>query len=85
MYRRDNDSNGLYAGERFHVCRQVQLRRKTFRALMQSDNLSLHSSIYGFVGIVGALFLATVCVINERKLEVRFAKIDAKRGGSGFV
>ena len=52
---------------------------------MQSDNLSLHSSIYGFVGIVGALFLATVCVINERKLEVRFAKIDAKRGGSGFV
>ncbi|KAG7549021.1 hypothetical protein FFLO_03134 [Filobasidium floriforme] len=46
---------------------------------------NVFTSIYGFVGIVGALFLATVCVINERKLEVRFAKIDAKRGGSGFV
>ncbi|ORX34059.1 hypothetical protein BD324DRAFT_194482 [Kockovaella imperatae] len=45
----------------------------------------LFTSIYGFEAIIGGLFLATLCIINERRLQVRFAMIDSKRGGSGFV
>jgi hypothetical protein len=41
--------------------------------------------MFGFTAVNGLLFLATLCVINERLIAVRFAKIDAKRGGGGFV
>ncbi|KAF5372928.1 hypothetical protein D9758_001745 [Tetrapyrgos nigripes] len=41
--------------------------------------------MYGFMAIVLVLLLATLCVINKRKEEERFKKIDAKRGGKGFV
>jgi len=45
----------------------------------------LFTSIYGFAaGIIG-LFLATLCVIKKRQEVERFKKIDAKRGGRGFV
>jgi hypothetical protein len=43
------------------------------------------SSCYGFMPIVLGLLLFTLCVINMRKEEERFKKIDAKRGGRGFV
>jgi len=43
------------------------------------------SSIYGFMAVVLGLFLASLCVINKRKEDERFKKIDAKRGGGGFV
>jgi len=43
------------------------------------------STIYGFMAILGCLFLTSLCLINERKKEERFKKIDAKRGGKGFV
>ncbi|KAL7415186.1 tetraspanin [Mrakia frigida] len=43
------------------------------------------SSMYGYVVILILYGLATTCLINERNLLVRFRKIDAKRGGSGFV
>jgi len=43
------------------------------------------TSIYGFMAILGCLFLTSLCVINERNLEERFKKIDSKRGGRGFV
>ncbi|KAF9228780.1 hypothetical protein BS17DRAFT_772506 [Gyrodon lividus] len=43
------------------------------------------STIYGFIAIVIGLFLATMCVISKRQEVERFEKIDAKRGGRGFV
>ncbi|RSH92367.1 phospholipid scramblase 1 [Saitozyma podzolica] len=49
------------------------------------DLENVFSSIYGFELIIGCFFLATVCVINERAIEVRFERIDEKRGGGGFV
>ncbi|OJT14153.1 hypothetical protein TRAPUB_9264 [Trametes pubescens] len=42
-------------------------------------------SMYGFMAIVVLLFLASMCVIKRRQEEERFKKIDAKRGGRGFV
>jgi len=45
----------------------------------------IFSTVYGFIAIVGLFFLSTLCVINERITEERFKKIDAKRGGRGFV
>ncbi|EIW71037.1 hypothetical protein M231_03567 [Tremella mesenterica] len=46
---------------------------------------NIFTSIYGFEAIIVALFMATSCVINERQVQVRFERIDAKRGGGGFV
>jgi len=43
------------------------------------------TTVYGFMAIVMALFLASLCVINKRAEHERFKKIDAKRGGKGFV
>lgn len=43
------------------------------------------STIYGFMAILIALFLASLCVIAQRNETERFRKIDAKRGGRGFV
>lgn len=43
------------------------------------------STTYGFMaGIIG-LFLSSVCVIKVRQQIERFRRIDAKRGGRGFV
>jgi len=51
-----------------------------------NDTLNpIFSTVYGFMAILLCLFMATLCVINERKKEERFKKIDAKRGGRGFV
>lgn len=44
----------------------------------------LFTSVYGFMAVIMALFLTTVCVINKRLEDERFKKIDAKRG-RGFV
>jgi len=46
---------------------------------------NIFSTIYGFMAIVILLFLASVCVINKRLEGERFKRIDAKRGGKGFV
>jgi uncharacterized membrane protein len=46
---------------------------------------NVFSTIYGFMAIVIGFFLANMCVIMRREEEHRFEKIDAKRGGSGFV
>jgi len=45
----------------------------------------IFSSCYGFMPIVLGLLLFSLCVINMRKEDERFKKIDAKRGGRGFV
>ncbi|PPQ70917.1 hypothetical protein CVT24_009979 [Panaeolus cyanescens] len=41
--------------------------------------------VYGFMAIVLCLLLASLCVIKKRQEDERFKKIDAKRGGRGFV
>jgi len=41
--------------------------------------------VYGFMAVVGCLLLASLCVIKTRQEKERFRKIDAKRGGRGFV
>jgi len=46
---------------------------------------NVFSTIYGFMAIVLCLLLASLCVINKRQEPERFKKIDAKRGGRGFV
>lgn len=46
---------------------------------------NVFTTVYGFMAIVIALFLASLCVINKRLEEERFKKIDEKRGGRGFV
>ncbi|TCD68249.1 phospholipid scramblase 1 [Steccherinum ochraceum] len=46
---------------------------------------NIFSTVYGFMAIIILLFLASVCVINKRLEAERFKKIDAKRGGKGFV
>jgi len=43
------------------------------------------STMYGFMSIIIGLFLANMCVIKKRQEEERFERIDAKRGGHGFV
>jgi len=43
------------------------------------------TSVYGFMAAVLCLLLASLCVIKKRQEEERFKKIDAKRGGRGFV
>lgn len=46
---------------------------------------SIFTTVYGFMAIVLCLLLATLCVIKKRQEDERFKKIDAKRGGRGFV
>jgi len=46
---------------------------------------NIFTTIYGYMAIAIALFLASLCVINVRLQEERFKKIDEKRGGRGFV
>jgi len=46
---------------------------------------SIFTTVYGFMAIVICLMLATLCVIRKRQEDERFKKIDAKRGGQGFV
>ncbi|KIP10324.1 hypothetical protein PHLGIDRAFT_250778 [Phlebiopsis gigantea 11061_1 CR5-6] len=44
-----------------------------------------NTTIYGFMAIVISLFLASLMIIHQRNEAERFRKIDAKRGGKGFV
>jgi len=46
---------------------------------------NIFTTIYGFESIVVLLFVATMCVISKRLERERFRRIDAKRGGRGFV
>jgi len=52
-----------------------------------ADNalMNVFTTVYGLMAIIIALFLASLCVINKRLEDERFKKIDAKRGGRGFV
>jgi uncharacterized membrane protein YiaA len=46
---------------------------------------NIFTSVYGFMAVVMGLGMATWCVVNKRLEEERFKRIDAKRGGRGFV
>lgn len=46
---------------------------------------NIFTTIYGFMAIIISLFLASLCVIHQRNESERFKRIDAKRGGKGFV
>lgn len=43
------------------------------------------TTVYGFMAVILSLLVASVCVIKKRQEEERFKRIDAKRGGRGFV
>jgi len=45
----------------------------------------IFTTVYGYMAIVLCFLLATLCVIKKRQEDERFRKIDAKRGGQGFV
>jgi len=56
--------------------------------ITKSAELTLNTvftTVYGFMGVILCLLLATLCVIKRRQEEVRFKRIDEKRGGRGFV
>jgi len=46
---------------------------------------NVFTTVYGFMAIALCLLLATLCVIKKRQEDERFKRIDAKRGGRGFV
>ncbi|TEB36005.1 tetraspanin [Coprinellus micaceus] len=46
---------------------------------------NVFTSVYGFMAVVLCMILATLCVIKKRDEAERFKRIDAKRGGRGFV
>jgi len=46
---------------------------------------NVFTTVYGFMAVVLCLLLASLCVIKKRQEDERFKKIDAKRGGRGFV
>jgi len=46
---------------------------------------NVFTTVYGYMAIVLCLLLTSLCVIKKRQEDERFRKIDAKRGGRGFV
>jgi len=46
---------------------------------------NVFTTVYGFMAVILCLLLASLCVIKKRQEDERFKKIDAKRGGIGFV
>lgn len=47
--------------------------------------MDVFTTVYSFTAILVMLFLASMCVIKKRQEQERFRRIDAKRGGGGFV
>jgi len=72
-------------------CPTIQVANATggcvvkFNAFADYTLMNIFSTIYGFTAILVCLFVATLCVIKKRQEQERFRKIDAKRGGRGFV
>jgi len=56
-----------------------------FTAAADTLMMDAFTTVYGFTGILVMLFMATMCVIKKRQEQERFRRIDAKRGGRGFV
>jgi len=58
---------------------------KPFTAFADVTLENVFSALYGMMVPVLGLLLASISVIYKRKEDERFKKIDAKRGGRGFV
>jgi hypothetical protein len=56
-----------------------------FIAFADTMLMDAFTTVYGFTGILVMLFVASMCVIKKRQEQERFRRIDAKRGGRGFV
>jgi len=56
-----------------------------FIPLADTILMDIFTIVYGFAGILVCFFIATMCVIKKRQEQERFRRIDAKRGGRGFV
>jgi len=79
---------GFCASETFVTTTINQTQNFCVTALTNDAEFTLNNiftSIYGFMAVVIGLGMATWCVINTRLEEERFKRIDAKRGGRGFV
>ncbi|RDB21012.1 hypothetical protein Hypma_011403 [Hypsizygus marmoreus] len=70
---------GLQANETSNFC------VTPITAYADSTLNNVFTTIYGFMAVVLCLLLASLCVIKKRQEDERFKKIDAKRGGRGFV
>jgi hypothetical protein len=73
------------------VCSTFEVANSTIGCMTQftgqADELLSQSftTIWGFTAITSCLFISTLCVMKKREETERFRKIDAKRGGRGFV
>jgi len=79
---------GFCANETFVTVTNNATQNFCVTALTDDANYALtniFTSVYGFMAVVIGLGMATWCVVNKRLEEERFKRIDAKRGGRGFV
>jgi len=73
------------------VCSTFEVANATIGCMTQFINQAdtlleeTFTTIWGFTAITTCLFIATLCVMKKREETERFRKIDAKRGGRGFV
>jgi len=76
-------SQGFITGLAANVTSNFCMTPLTNFADMTLNNI--FTTIYGFIAVLLCLLLASLCVIKKREEAERFKKIDAKRGGRGFV
>jgi hypothetical protein len=73
------------------VCSTFDVANSTIGCMNQFTGLAddllceTFTTIWGFTAITTCLFISTLCVMKKRQETERFRKIDAKRGGRGFV
>ncbi|EJD53241.1 hypothetical protein AURDEDRAFT_110940 [Auricularia subglabra TFB-10046 SS5] len=77
------DFTGFCASQTFAAKQTGCVTKLTGYADFTLNNI--FTTIYGYEAILVGLLLASLCVINQRIEAERFRKIDAKRGGKGFV
>jgi len=57
----------------------------SFVTISDTMLMDIFTTVYSFTAILVMFFVATLCVIKKRQEQERFRRIDAKRGGRGFV
>jgi len=73
------------------VCPTFNVANATIGCMNQFTGLAdtllneTFTTVWGFTAITTCLFIATLCVMKKRQETERFRRIDAKRGGRGFV
>jgi hypothetical protein len=76
------EPGGFCADPAVTVNNGCQVKFVSFADTMLMDAFT---TVYGFTAILVMLFVASMCVIKKRQEQERFRRIDAKRGGRGFV